>query len=1116
MKTTADIIVQSFLDYAPIGVIIFDEEFNITYVNESIFAFNITSAFEKEDILNKSILKERKIGFSSLSKNIKDLQRGDSFESELRKIKATLGHEVQIVVKGTPVFAGEDFKGGVIIVEDVKSISTSNNGNYDEQSLLNTLSPIADLVFITDFNGEVIHTSQSKKTKLKRPVKNIKEIFGSESMAGVSKLFNKLTEERLSIAESKLPLNHIYDEAFVNVKIVPLGENFNSAIVIIKDVTKELEDKISAENELNELRRYQAITSTIVDAVIGINLRGEIKFWNESSEKVFGYTKSQVYGKYISIIFQSLNEDYFQILREELLEHKHWEGELKVDRADGNEEVFDVRMGISGEEPNQSIVLLCSSITERTIYEQELRQSEERFRNIVTNSHEYICTIDLEGRINYVNPHFSRSFEYAEAEISQMFFADLIESDYLEHHNFEISPKNLTMMEAAEIPLVKRSGEVVYVLASFASVQDLNNNAKYFIAVLTDITEKKQAEKDLLLIKTVFEASQDGIAVTVNGTIILVNNSLIGMLGYLTEEEVVGGSIYSLVADKDSERVQKTFSALEKGESEENRIEFDLVQNDGSVISVADSLAKYDVDNDLFLVSVLRDITIEKKHREALRESEERYRSITENIEESLWTAEHKDGKIKVVLYTPVIEEITGFSAQQFLNDDKMWIKIIHPDDAETVLSKIERLYADAGRTSEAFEYRIINNLGSIVWIENKINIIRDDSGSIQKIYGLVSDISYKKKAEEELKDSAENFKKLNETKDRFLSIVSHDLRTPFSSIIGFTDYLLGEQDVEPEKQRQYIKLIQESSKSMLSLVNSLLDWTRLQTGRIKFEPERIDANSIIQRAINMLSGTALQKEISLHADIENQIFVHADRTLLLQAFNNLLSNAIKFTKQGGEILITAKPEVHKRAFEFRVKDNGVGIKEEDKGKLFNVDSKYTTPGTSGEKGSGLGLSLVQEIIEKHGGEISVESEYGRGTEFIFTIPVSSMNILLVDDSKTDRILYAKLIKNFLPSYKIIEASDGEEALEIVKTAPPAILITDHFMPGMSGYDLVKQIKMMDTKFKPPIIILSSDLNMEISEEYGELGVEFVFQKPVNLKSFKEALERSLKKAIYS
>ena len=1116
MKTDDQILIQSILDYAPIGIIIFDEEFNISYVNDSFFSFNITSVFTKEELLSKSILKEHKIGFTLISQQLKQLAKGESFESELKKISSTNGNELQIIVKGTPVFDGENFKAGVLVVEDIKSINTSGGSDFNRQNLLNILSPIADLVFISDLEGKIILSTDSKNLNLKKPIKNIKEIFGSESEAALQKQLAAIKERKVESAETTIPLSHFYEDILVNVKIIPIGKETSSVLIIIKDVTKELEEKIAFENELNELRRYQAITSSIVDAVIGINIRGQIRFWNESAEKVFGYTRSQVYGKFISIIFQSLNEDYFQILREELIEKKHWEGELKFERGEGKEDYFDVRIGVIGEGQNQSFVILCSSITERTIFEKELRQSEERFRNIVTNTHEYICTLNLDGRIDYVNPHFANSFDYTEEEFTNKHFSELIDPEFLEDNYFEINPKNLTSIQASEIPLVKKSGEIVYVLASFASVQDLNNTPKYYIAVLTDVTEKKQAEKDLLLIKTVFEASQDGIAVTVGGTIILVNNSLVKMLGYQNESEIVGGSFYSLIAENDSERVKNTFTSLEKGETDENRIEFDIIKNDGSLLSVADSIAKYDVDDNLFLVSVLRDITVEKKNREALLESEERYRSITENIKESLWTAEQKDGKIRVVLYTPVIKDITGFTAEQFLNDDKLWMKIIHPDDAETVLTKMERLYSDPGRNSDTFEYRIINDAGNIVWIQNKINIIRDGNGELQKIYGLISDISYNKKAEEELKNSAENFKKLNETKDRFLSIVSHDLRTPFSSIIGFTDYLLSEQDVEPEKQRQYIKLIQESSKSMLSLVNALLDWTRLQTGRIKFEPERIDAQAIIERAINMLSGTALQKKINVKSNLEGKVFVHADKTLLLQVFNNLLSNAIKFTNPGGEITISASPVVAKRAFEFRVKDNGIGIKEEDKHKLFNVDSKFTTPGTSGEKGSGLGLSLVQEIIEKHGGEITVESEYGKGTEFIFTIPVSSMNILLVDDSKTDRILYSKLIKNFLPSYNIIEASDGEEALKIIKTSPPAIVITDHYMPVMSGYDLVRQIKMIDSRFKPPVIVLSSDLTMEISEEYAGQGIEFAFQKPVNLKSFKEALERSLKKAIYS
>jgi CheY-like chemotaxis protein len=161
-----------------------------------------------------------------------------------------------------------------------------------------------------------------------------------------------------------------------------------------------------------------------------------------------------------------------------------------------------------------------------------------------------------------------------------------------------------------------------------------------------------------------------------------------------------------------------------------------------------------------------------------------------------------------------------------------------------------------------------------------------------------------------------------------------------------------------------------------------------------------------------------------------------------------------------------------------------------------------------------LGLSLVKEIIDKHGGEVWVESEFGNGSEFKFTLPIASANILLVDDSKTDRLLYSKILKSITPDYTVEIASDGKEAIEKILLTTPALVITDHLMPNMNGYNLVLEIKKAEIKGKPPIIILSGDLDREIVEEYHELGIEYVFQKPVNLNSFKQAVEKSLKKGI--
>ena len=526
------------------------------------------------------------------------------------------------------------------------------------------------------------------------------------------------------------------------------------------------------------------------------------------------------------------------------------------------------------------------------------------------------------------------------------------------------------------------------------------------------------------------------------------------------------------------------------------------------------SLSTFESENKVYVVMVARDISEKKRSQQAIKESEEKYRNITENIDDFLFTFERIDSGLRPIFYTASVERITGYTQSDLLSDSRLIIKMIYPDDFPDLKVKLKNLMKSRIQLSGEFEFRIINKHGNIVWVRTKLNLIRDGGGKIQKIYGLVSDITLRKKAEEELNKSTENLVKLNETKDRFISIISHDLRTPFSSILGFTDLLLGDADLSEEEKRQYIEFIQESSHSMLSLVNSLLDWTRLQTGRIRFEPERIEAEKIIDKSFNTLSGVAFQKGIELSSGINNDLFIFVDQDLILQVFNNLITNAIKFTNRGGRISISVSPSDKMRFLQFSVKDNGVGIKPENLKKLFNVDTKYTSEGTAGEKGTGLGLSLVKEIIDKHGGEIWVESEYGKGSEFKFTLPVASANILLVDNNKTDRILYSKILKNITPDYNIEIASDGKDALEKIISSTPALVITEHEMPNMNGYEMILELKKTEIKGKPQILILSSKIDRITIHDYNELGVDYVFQKPVNLSSFKQAVEKSLRKGL--
>jgi len=231
----------------------------------------------------------------------------------------------------------------------------------------------------------------------------------------------------------------------------------------------------------------------------------------------------------------------------------------------------------------------------------------------------------------------------------------------------------------------------------------------------------------------------------------------------------------------------------------------------------------------------------------------------------------------------------------------------------------------------------------------------------------------------------------INTTKDKFFTIISHDLKNPFSTVLGLSELLAKDfETYETEKQKLFINQIYKYSKNTFNLLENLLQWSMLQTGSLLLCPKLISLSEIILSNIELLKGNALQKEISIESKITSEDFVYADVSMITTVIRNLLSNAIKFTSQKGKIQIDTFKE--KTFVMVSIKDNGIGISLEDQLKLFKIDSKPITIGTSMEKGTGLGLILCKDFVEQHGGTIWVESTVGKGSTFSFTIPIVGMD----------------------------------------------------------------------------------------------------------------------------
>ena len=241
-------------------------------------------------------------------------------------------------------------------------------------------------------------------------------------------------------------------------------------------------------------------------------------------------------------------------------------------------------------------------------------------------------------------------------------------------------------------------------------------------------------------------------------------------------------------------------------------------------------------------------------------------------------------------------------------------------------------------------------------------------------------------KLNKELRESEEKLLELNRDKDKFFSILAHDLRTPFNAILGLSQLVADEYDeLTKEEVVKIVKDINSAGKNLFRLLENLLNWSRITSGRAEFNPEKVDLFELVLTAVHLLKPNADAKEIKIENNVKPNTYVFVDEQMIESVIENLLTNAIKFTPRGGKISINISEQPDK--YEISVSDTGIGISTENIGKLFRIDVPFSEYGTEKEKGSGLGLILCKESVEKHNGKIWVESEEGKGSTFYFTVP---------------------------------------------------------------------------------------------------------------------------------
>jgi PAS domain S-box-containing protein len=1112
----------NLIDNAPIAILTFNKNGEIDYVNKSFGNLELLYEFEyPANILGSNIFDKKIFPKFSVTNELSEVLTGFPFEKELDFVETKTSGLIHLIIKGSPIYENDEITGGILIIEDLKILARSKKESAIRNDFVdNAIHNVSDFFIVVDkldriqfFSKNILHFINVQVNLIQNST--IGSLFDSDTSRTV-KEYLEYTRKNRTVVNEKMAYEVRGNKKVFDCRFVP-QENYKKEISFIylffKDITAQEREIDNLYRDFNKLEFYKTITDKSNEAVIVINDDNKIEYWDYNAENLYELSAEETLGIKAHNAISILSDLFLDSIKSKL--HEKDIHKIVLSYFDKNRQKKTYETYFTFYDVKQTKLLAKSvDITDKIHFEEGLKQSLRSFRETLSKAPIMICNVDQDGQIYYVNPALLRYLDYNEEELLSTSFYKLIDKSYLENNTFDLKGFIGDEPKQVELPLTTKNNRIVLLKAIFNPTKENENSLRNFSCYFSEVIDQALSAEESNLFYSLVNNAYDGIALGCDGRIVISNKSFARIFGYTNSKELLNKEIIELSSNEDIIKVAEYFRLLERKREVPARFDFLGKKKDGSNIHTELSIGSFELLNKNYIVMIARDVTERIRTQRAIRESEEKYRNITENIDDFLFTFERTGIALRPIFCTSSIQKITGYTQTEFLTDSKLFLKAIHPNDFSQIKPKLINLLKSRIQLSGEFEFRIINKQGNIVWVRTKINIVRSGTGRIQKIFGLVSDVTFRKRAEEELKKSTQNLIKLNETKDRFISIISHDLRTPFSSILGFTDLLANDEELTEDERKQYVKYIQESSRSMLALVNSLLDWTRLQTGRIKFEPQKIDVSKIVTDSINALSGTAIQKGIEIHTFINQSLYLFVDKSLILQAFNNLISNAIKFTNKGGSISILSEAVINSRFVKFTVKDTGIGIKEDDLAKLFSVDAKFTSEGTAGEKGSGLGLSLVKEIIEKHGGTISVESEYEKGTEFTFTLPIASSNILIVDDNKTDRLLYSKILKNITPEYNVEVASDGKEAIQKILSSPPALVITDHAMPVMNGYEFVVELKKMDLKGKPPVIVLSSDIDRAVINDYTELGIEFVFHKPVNIGSFKLAIEKSLQKGL--
>jgi len=445
------------------------------------------------------------------------------------------------------------------------------------------------------------------------------------------------------------------------------------------------------------------------------------------------------------------------------------------------------------------------------------------------------------------------------------------------------------------------------------------------------------------------------------------------------------------------------------------------------------------------------------------------------------------------VTYTNSIFNILGYKAEQIKGLPNKLNSIIHEDDRLRVENGLSEFFKDSEKLDFSISYRIINKSDDIIYLNESIHAERDKNSNVTHYNSIFFDVSDMEKEKSDIIELREELKNVNNVKDKFISIVSHDLKAPYTTLLGFSEILLSDNSLRDEEKLEYLQYIHSSSKHQLNLIEHLLDWSRMRTGRTDISGERLDLKKLISTIVSQFTRLAVGKNIEIAQNINSDVFVNSNQIQLSKVISDLLQNAIHFSNQDSAITILGS-RFKDGMIEIIVKDEGIGIPADDQEKLFKLEHKHSRTGTDGEQGSGMGLILVKEIIEKLNGTVWFYSEENEGSEFHITIPEAQNLILIVDQQNSLVNSRSKAIYAILPDHTILTAINAFEAMDFISDELPTIILVNDSLPLLNGEEFIKRLRSRDKNFSVGVFVFTDKIIEEVEKKYDPYMIDGVYK----------------------